>query len=284
MHSMSISKRLFLGMAAAIVPFAAAQAAQPVEKGIHFQETVTPVGEYAIAFHDYWLMPLITVITLIVLALLAYTVVRFRASANPVPSKTTHNALIEVVWTVVPVILLVIIAFPSWKLLQMEGNIPKADVVIKATGHQWYWSYEYAGQDIGFDSLMLSDADAKKAGEPRLLAVDNRIVVPVNKVVKVQTTAADVIHAFAVPAFFVKIDAVPGRINETWFKATKTGVYYGQCSELCGIRHGYMPIAVEVVSEQQYTAWLAEAKTKFALNDSAKPVQYAAVAPAAARP
>jgi cytochrome c oxidase subunit II len=264
------SGSVLLGTLVALLPAALlpAYAAQPIEKGMHFQESVTDVGNYAISFHDYWLLPLITVISLFVLGLLVWAIIRYRASANPVPSKTTHNTLIEVVWTVVPVFLLIIIAIPSWKLLQLEGDIPKADVVIKATGHQWYWSYEYPGQDIGFDSLMLSDADAKAKGEPRLLGVDNRVVVPVNKVVKVQITAADVIHSWAMPAFFVKMDAVPGRLNETWFKANKTGVYYGQCSELCGIRHGYMPIAVEVVSQDQYEAWLREAKTKFALNST----------------
>jgi cytochrome c oxidase subunit II len=264
------SGSVLLGTLVALLPAALlpAYAAQPIEKGMHFQESVTDVGNYAISFHDYWLLPLITVISLFVLGLLVWAIIRYRASANPVPSKTTHNTLIEVVWTVVPVFLLIIIAIPSWKLLQLEGDIPKADVVIKATGHQWYWSYEYPGQYIGFDSLMLSDADAKAKGEPRLLGVDNRVVVPVNKVVKVQITAADVIHSWAMPAFFVKMDAVPGRLNETWFKANKTGVYYGQCSELCGIRHGYMPIAVEVVSQDQYEAWLREAKTKFALNST----------------
>jgi len=204
-------------------------------------------------------------ITLFVLALLVIVVVKFNARANPVPSRTTHHTLIEVVWTLVPVLILVGIAVPSFRLLFLELDIPKADLTIKATGKQWYWSYSYPDHGkFEFDSLMAADK------KPRLLGVDNEMVVPVNKVVRVQTTGADVIHAFAVPAFGIKIDAIPGRLNETWFKATKTGMFYGQCSELCGKDHAFMPIAVKVVSEKDYATWLEQAKKKYAAIDGSR--------------
>jgi len=210
------------------------------------------------SFHDY-LFVIITIITLFVLALLIAVVVKFNAKANPVPSKTTHNTLIEVAWTLIPVLILVGVAVPSFRLLFQELDIPKADLTIKATGKQWYWSYAYPDNGkFEFDSLLAQDK------QPRLLGVDNEMVVPVNKVIRVQTTGADVIHSFAVPAFGIKIDAIPGRLNETWFKATKTGMFYGQCSELCGKDHAFMPIAVRVVSDQEFTAWVEDAKKKFA--------------------
>jgi cytochrome c oxidase subunit 2 len=194
---------------------------------------------------------------------------RYNRRTNPVPSKITHNTLLEVVWTVVPVAILVAIAIPSFRLLYFEDTIPKADLTIKAIGKQWYWTYEYPDQgNFTFDALMLADDKAKAAGEPRLLAADNHVVVPVNKVVRVLTTGADVIHSWTVPAFGVKIDAVPGRINETWFKANREGIFYGQCSELCGARHAFMPIAVEVVSEARFNQWLDEARKKFASVDA----------------
>ncbi len=259
---------------------------QPVERQILWQQPATPIARMAEGFHDNLLLPITAAITVFVILLLFYTMWKFRASANPVPSKTTHNVAIEVLWTVVPVVILVLMAFPSMKLLYAGSNLPeKPAVVIKAIGHQWYWSYEYADQNIGFDVNMLKDNE-RKAGQPRLLAVDNPIVVPVGKVVKLLITSEDVMHAWTIPSFFLKSDAVPGRINENWFKAEKTGVYYGQCSELCGINHGYMPIEVHVVSDAQYAAWLAEAKTKFALNDNGTPGanQMAAVTmPAAAK-
>jgi cytochrome c oxidase subunit 2 len=183
-----------------------------------------------------------------------------------VPTRTTHNTLLEVLWTVVPVVVLVVIAVPSFRLLFYQLDIPQADVTVKATGKQWYWSYAYPDSKFEFDSIMLQDADRQKMNPvpPRLLAADNAMVVPVNKIVRVQTIGADVIHAFAVPSFGVKIDAIPGRLNETWFRATREGVYYGQCSELCGKDHAFMPIEVHVVSEQAFTAWLEDAKKKFA--------------------
>ena len=192
-----------------------------------------------------------------------YACVRFRASANPNPSKRTHNVTVEVLWTLIPCLILIVMAVPSFKILYKQDAIPKADLTIKAIGYQWYWGYEYPDENIIFDSYMIEEKDLK-SDQPRLLAVDNEVVVPVNKVVKVLITANDVLHAWALPSFGVKRDAVPGRINETWFKAEKIGTYYGQCSELCGIKHAFMPITVKVVSDEEYKEWLSEARVKFA--------------------
>ena len=231
---------------------------QPRDVGIGLQEQFTDVGRYGSWMHNAILVPLITVISLIVLGLMVWVVVRYRAKANPIPSRTSHNTAIEVIWTLVPVLILVAICIPSIQLLARQYSPPKADLVVKVTGHQWYWTYEYPDDgDLAFDSLMLSDEEAAKNGDPRLLGVDNRLVVPAGAVVKLLVTASDVIHSFAVPSFWVKMDAVPGRINETWFKVDRPGVYYGQCSELCGTKHGFMPIAVEVLPRPQYDAWLA---------------------------
>ena len=188
---------------------------------------------------------------------------RYRAAKNPIASQTSHNTLIEVVWTLVPCFILIVMAVPSFKVLYSQDKIPPADVTIKAIGYQWYWGYEYPDENIVFDSYMIDDKDLKP-GQPRLLSVDNEIVVPVNKVIKVLITANDVLHAWALPSFGVKRDAVPGRINETWFKADRKGTFYGQCSELCGIKHAFMPITVNVVSQEDYDKWLKEAKEKFA--------------------
>jgi cytochrome c oxidase subunit 2 len=207
-------------------------------------------------FHN-WLLVIITIITLFVLGLLITVMVKFNAKANPVPSRTTHNTLIEVAWTLFPVMILVGIAIPSFRLLFQELDIPKADVTIKASGNQWNWTYAYPDDKIEYTSIMLSDDERAKleAPPPRLLGADHALVVPVNKVIRVQTTGTDVIHSFAVPAFGIKIDAIPGRLNETWFQATKTGVYYGQCSELCGKDHAFMPIMVKVVTDKEYDDW-----------------------------
>jgi cytochrome c oxidase subunit 2 len=223
-----------------------------------FQPQVTPIGQEALWFHNWILMPVITAITVVVLLLLLLVIVRFRRGANPVPSRTTHNTTLEVVWTLVPVLILVAIAVPSIRLLAHQYNPPKADITVKATGNQWYWTYTYPDHG-GFEIVSngLSAEDAKKRGEPRLLAVDERMVVPQGATVKVIVTASDVIHSWGVPAFWVKMDAVPGRLNETWFKAERPGVYYGQCFELCGARHAYMPIAVEVLPPAQFAAWIA---------------------------
>ena len=262
MSSGQMGRRL-LGLTVAGMALASGGAAlgdQPKPWEITLQEAATPVMENIISFHNL-LLVIITVITLFVLALLVIVVVKFNAKANPVPSKTTHNTLIEVAWTLIPVLILVAIAVPSFRLLFQQLDIPKADLTVKATGKQWYWSYSYPDNGkFEFDSLMAQDK------QPRLLGVDNEMVVPVNKVIRVQTTGADVIHAFAVPSFGIKIDSIPGRLNETWFKATKLGMFYGQCSELCGKDHSFMPIAVRVVNDQEFASWVEAAKKKFATN------------------
>ena len=231
-------------------------ASEPVPWQLNFQPAATPVMERMTEFHQLLLI-IITLITLFVFGLLIYTMVKFSAKNNPVPSKTTHNTLIEVIWTVVPVIILVIIAVPSFKLLYFSDVVPKADMTIKAIGNQWFWTYQYPDHGkFSFDANMIPDKELKK-GQKRLLDTDTSVVVPVNTTVRIQVTAADVLHAWAIPAFGVKIDVVPGRLNETWFKATREGVYYGQCSELCGVNHGFMPIRVEVVSKSKFNAWAA---------------------------
>lgn len=230
------------------------------------QEAVTPIAEEIHFFHNAILTPIIFFISLFVLGLIIWVIVHYRESKNPTPSRTTHNALLEVAWTVVPVMILVIIAIPSFRLLTHELTMPDADLTVKVTGKQWYWSYEYPpdqGGGFSFDSY-LKQPDQMQPGDIRQLAVDNEAVVPIGKTVRVQVTAADVIHSFTIPSFGIRIDAVPGRLNETWFKAEREGIYYGQCSKLCGKDHAYMPIAFRVVSEAQYTAWLADAKKKFA--------------------
>ena len=236
----------------------AEEVGQPTPWEINLQPSATEVMHNIHRFHDL-LLVIITLITLLVLALLITVIVRFNAKANPVPSRTTHNTLIEVAWTLIPVLILVSIAVPSFRLLFEELDIPKADLTVKATGKQWYWSYAYPDNGkFEFDSLLVQDK------KPRLLGVDNEMVVPVNKVIRIQTTGADVIHSFAMPAFGIKIDSIPGRLNETWFKATKLGMFYGQCSELCGKDHAFMPIAVRVVNDQEFAAWVETAKKKFA--------------------
>lgn len=256
--------------AAALWAFGATQAmALPHDWQIGFQSANSPVMNQIENFHTE-LLYIITAVCLFVLALLVYIVFKFRAAANPTPSKVHHNTLLEVAWTIIPVIILVVIAVPSFRLLYFESTIPKPDVTIEAIGKQWFWTYNYPGANAGFtfDSLGLSDADAAKAHEPRLLGVDNAVVVPVGKVIEVVTTGADVIHSWALPQMGVKMDAVPGRLNHTWFKADQIGTYYGQCSELCGARHAFMPIEVHVVSDADYAAWLASAKKKFAALDT----------------
>ena len=272
--SMGRVGRHLLGLAVAGLTLATGGAAfaelgQPAPWEWTLQQSGSPVMDNIVWFHNF-LFVLITLITLFVLALLVIVVVKFNAKANPVPSRTTHNTLIEVAWTLVPVLILVGISVPSFRLLFLQLDLPKADLTVKATGKQWYWSYAYPDNGkFEFDSLMAQDK------QPRLLGVDNEMVVPVGKVIRVQTTGADVIHSFAVPAFGIKIDAIPGRLNETWFKAEKTGMYYGQCSELCGKDHAFMPIAVRVVTDQEFVAWVEDAKKKFA---SAKTDTYASAA------
>jgi cytochrome c oxidase subunit II len=262
---------LVLGISEA---WAAAGRPSPWETGM--QEMVTELGQSVSNFHTY-LVWLITVVCLFVLALLLVIVARFNERKNPVPSQTTHNTLLEVAWTIVPVLILVAIAIPSFRLLRQQLVPPQADLVVKATGYSWYWGYEYPADQGGikFDSNMITEAKDLKPDQPRLLGADNAMVVPVGKVVRVQVTSADVIHAFAMPSFYIKVDAVPGRLNEVWFKAEKEGVYYGQCSELCGNGHPYMPIEIRVVSEQQFAAWLVEAKQKYASTEGSTPLKFA---------
>ena len=238
-------------------------AQQPKEWQLGFQNPASDSMRDIVSFHNNLLLPIIIAISVFVLFLMLYACVRFRASANPNPSKRTHNVTVEILWTLIPCLILIVMAVPSFKILYKQDTIPKADLTIKAVGYQWYWGYEYPDENIIFDSYMIEEKDLR-ADQPRLLAVDNEVVVPVNKVVKVLITANDVLHAWALPAFGVKRDAVPGRINETWFKAEKEGTYYGQCSELCGIKHAFMPITVKVVSEEDYKEWLSEARVKFA--------------------
>jgi cytochrome c oxidase subunit 2 len=272
MPTMLVLKRLTLVAITLVAILMGGEAAlaglgQPSPWQIGLQQSASPVMDNIIWFHDF-LLYIITGIAGFVLVLLVVVMVRFNARSNPIPSRTTHNTLIEIAWTLIPIVILMFIAVPSFKLLFLQLNVPPADLTVKATGKQWYWSYSYPDNgQFEFDSLMLKEGE-RKEGQPRLLAVDNEMVVPVNKTVRVITTGSDVIHSFAVPSFGIKIDAVPGRINETWFTATREGVYYGQCSELCGKDHAFMPIAVRAVSEQAFSAWVEEAKKKYARDEA----------------
>jgi cytochrome c oxidase subunit II len=272
MPTMLVLKRLTLVAITLVAILMGCEAAlaglgQPSPWQIGLQQSASPVMDNIIWFHDF-LLYMITGIAGFVLVLLVVVMVRFNARTNPIPSRTTHNTLIEIAWTLIPIVILMFIAVPSFKLLFLQLNVPPADLTVKATGKQWYWSYSYPDNgQFEFDSLMLKEGE-RKEGQPRLLAVDNEMVVPVNKTVRVITTGSDVIHSFAVPSFGIKIDAVPGRINETWFTATREGVYYGQCSELCGKDHAFMPIAVRAVSEQAFSAWVEEAKKKYARDEA----------------
>jgi cytochrome c oxidase subunit 2 len=258
---MSLRKTgICVGAGALLLGWASAAMALPKDYETGFQPADSPVMTWIENFH-HELLFIITAVCVFVAALLIWIMFRYRAGANPTPSKVHHNTLLEVAWTIIPVIILVVIAIPSFKLLYYEAAPPsKPSVVIEAIGHQWYWSYQFPQAGFGYDSLGLSDAAAKKAGEPRLLGVDNIIEVPVGKIIEIDTTGADVIHSWALPQMGVKMDAVPGRINKTWFKADRVGTYYGECSELCGARHAFMPIEVKVVPEAAYEAWIAAAK------------------------
>lgn len=259
-------KKILIGFAASWMGLAAF-AAQAQEKlgyakpwQLGFQLPYSPVMEKLETLHDLILLPIITVITIFVLILMVYICVRFRRKANPVPSRTTHNTLLEVVWTVIPIIILVIIAIPSLRVHYFMHNTADAEMTLKITGRQWYWSYEYPDQGgISFDSYMKKDEELKE-GEPRLLTVDNPLVLPVNTNIRLQMTGADVIHAWAMPTMGIKRDAMPGRLNEAWFKAEKEGIYYGQCSELCGTGHGFMPIEMHIVSKEAFNAWVTSKK------------------------
>jgi cytochrome c oxidase subunit II len=246
----------------------AALAAQPEPWQVGLQPAAGPLMERVTSFHNM-MMVIITLICLLVLGLLLYTGFKFRADKHPTPSRRTHNTLLEVVWTAVPVLILVIIAIPSFRLLYYADVIPDTDMTIKAIGRQWYWSYEYPDHDnFTFDAFMLRD-DELEPGMQRLLETDNRVVLPAGTNIKVQVTASDVLHSWAMPSLGVKIDAVPGRLNEIWIRIDEPGVYYGQCSELCGVMHGFMPITIEAVPPEEFTAWVEDAKTMFARVDDA---------------
>ena len=237
---------------------------QPSPWQLGFQKAATPIMEQITSFHTF-VTVIIVVIALFVLALLVYVMVRFNESSNPLPSRTAHNTPLEIAWTVVPIMILVAIAIPSFRLLFAQYDMPPPDLTITATGSQWYWTYEYPDHGITFDSLMVQEADLKE-GQPRLLTVDREVVVPVNKNVQVGVKANDVIHDWAMPSFGIKLDAVPGRLQSTWFRAERTGVFHGQCSELCGRNHAFMPITVRVVTDEEFADWLE--KTKAAANDT----------------
>nr|WP_307352800.1 cytochrome c oxidase subunit II [Caulobacter ginsengisoli] len=254
---------------------------QPTPKGIDFQPAASVLKHDAIFFHNVILLPIITAISLLVLGLLLWVMIRYNKKANPVPANWSHNTVIEVLWTIVPVLILVGIAVPSFSLLFKYHDMPPAYMTVKATGYQWYWGYEYPDQKVAEEtSLVLPEDQAKAKGVPYLLAATTPMVVPVNKVVRVQVTAVDVIHSFGLPAFGLKTDAIPGRLNETWFKAEKIGTYYGQCSELCGVDHAYMPIEIKVVSQADFDAWVASKTTP--ATPAAAPAQTAAAGAAAA--
>ncbi len=239
-----------------------AYASAPTPWALYFQRASSPIMEEIEVFHDFLLI-ITSCIVLFVFMLLVYVCIRFRAKANPVPATFSHNILIEVIWTVIPIVILVIIAVPSFRILKVQEDPPPAELTIKVAGYQWYWNYTYPDHDnVSFDSYMISDENLKE-GQKRLLEVDNRMVVPEGTVIKFLVTGADVIHSFAIPSLGIKIDGVPGRINETWTKIPKKGVYYGQCSELCGVNHGFMPIAIEVVGKEEFASWIKSAKAKF---------------------
>jgi cytochrome c oxidase subunit 2 len=272
---------LIFGILLASAGVAWAGLGQPTPWQMDLQDSATPVMADIASFH-FFLLWIIAAISAFVLALLLIVIVRFNAPANPTPSRTTHNTPIEIIWTIVPVIILAVIAVPSFRLLFVQLQVPTPDLTVKATGKQWFWSYSYPDSKFEFDSLMIPEKELKP-GQLRLLAVDNEMVVPVNKVVHVLVTGADVIHSFTVPSFGIRIDAVPGRLNETWFKATTQGVFYGQCSELCGKDHSFMPIAVRVVSQGDFDTWLNGAKQKYAYDNGAAHSALAAVENSAAR-
>ena len=261
---------LSVGILIASAGAAFAGLGQPTPWQIDMQDSASPVMDNITSFNVF-LFWITTAIAVFVLALLAIIIIRFNARAHPIPSRTTHNTPLEIMWTIIPVIILVAIAVPSFRLLFLELDVPKPDLTVKATGKQWYWSYAYPDNgNFEFDSTFVADKDLKP-GQPRLLTVDNELVVPVNKIVHVLVTGADVIHSFTVPSFGIRIDAVPGRLNDTWFKATREGTFYGQCSELCGTDHAFMPVVVRVVSANDFNTWVAQAKQKFAGAESAPP-------------
>lgn len=275
--------------ATALAAFVAAPAwaqdllGQPTPGGIGLQPAAAPLKHEAIFFHDVVLMPVITIITLLVLALLIWIAVRYNKRANPVPAKWSHNTVIEIIWTVVPVLILVGVSLFSFRLLFAYHDMPDPDLTVKVTGNQWNWAYEYPDQGV---AEYISNMTPEDKAPPRLyrLAADEPMVVPVGKTVRLLVTASDVIHAVALPAFGLKTDAVPGRVNETWFKAEKTGVYYGQCSELCGVDHAFMPLQINVVSDAEFAAWVASKGGSMTKKADEAAAAAAAAAPVAAAP
>lgn len=250
--------RFLLALFAFIAPSSAFAEGMAKPWQLGFIPAASPVMERLTWLHDGFLMYIITGITIFVLLAMIYIALRFNAKANPVPSKTTHNVKLEIIWTVVPILILIAIAIPSTRLHFFMEKEPETTLTIKVTGYQWYWGYEYPDNGgFSYESRIIEDKDLKE-GDVRLLSVDNPVVVPVNTKVRIQTTGADVIHSWAMPAFGVKKDAMPGRLNETWFEATKEGRFYGQCSELCGVKHGFMPIVVDVVSKEKFDEWVKE--------------------------
>lgn len=270
---LSIAVAVMAVMAATVV-FAQTTTGAPEPWQMGLQAAGSPVKAAMDSFHNL-LLVIITAITIFVFILLAYVIIRFNAKANPTPSNFSHNTLVEVVWTVVPVIILIVIAVPSFRLLYLADRVENAELTLKVTGRQWYWDYEYPDQGLSFSSIMIPDAEIKP-GQRRLLEVDNRIVLPVDTNVRIHTTAGDVLHSWAVPALGVKLDAVPGRLNETWVKITKPGVYFGQCSELCGINHAFMPIAIEAVAKAEFEGWTRQKKAELGQDGSPRAVAEAA--------
>lgn len=249
--------QLLLGLLFLFVP-SIGNAAYPRQWQMFYQEPVTPIMDYLYDFHHFLLI-VEGIIVALVAGLLIFVIIRFRARKNPEPSPRAHNTLLEMVWTIIPLVIVLVIAVPSFKLLWMMDVTPKSQLTIKAIGNQWYWTYEYPDHNIRFDSNMLTD-NQLKPGQFRLLEVDHRLIVPIHTTIRIITTSSDVVHSWAIPAFGVKRDSIPGRLNETWFNVRKPGVYYGQCSELCGVKHGFMPIVVEAVTKDQFNKWLAQKK------------------------
>ena len=257
---------LVAGLAGALGAAGSAAAQAPSDWEVDFQTALSPSMERIVDF-NFMVTIIIVIITAFVFGLMAWIVIRYNKKRNPTPSKTTHNTLLEVVWTVVPVIILLVIVVPSFRLLYYTDRVEEADMTLKAIGHQWYWSYEYPDHgDFTFDALILED-DELEEGQPRLLATDTAVVLPVGAKIRLLTTADDVIHSWAVPALGVKMDSVPGRVNETWFQINREGIYYGQCSELCGTLHGFMPIMIEAVSQEDFDSWVEMAQEEYASAD-----------------
>ena len=266
---------LVAGLGGVLGAAGSAVAQQPTDWEVDFQTALSPSMERIVDF-NLMVTIIIVIITAFVFALMAWIVIRYNKKRNPVPSKTTHNTMLEVIWTVVPVIILLIIAVPSFRLLYFTDRVEDADMTLKAIGHQWYWSYEYPDHgDFTFDAIMLEE-DELEEGQPRLLATDEAVVLPVGAKIRLLTTADDVIHSWAIPALGVKMDSVPGRVNETWFQINREGTYYGQCSELCGTLHGFMPIMIEAVSQEDFDAWVEFAREEYA-SAGAAPTELAAL-------